>query len=440
MINSINRKIKKMEIKDKPKFFIAISIFLITYLFIIIDLFDRTLVALVGACLMILINIEDQKTAVEEIDFNTIGLLVGMMILVMITKRSGVFEYIAIKLVKIAKGSPKKIMIYLSLATGLLSAILDNVTTVLLIIPITLNISKELNINPIPLIITEVFCSNVGGTGTLIGDPPNIIIGSAVEELTFNKFIINNGPFVLICIVVCVFLFTLRHIKELKTTKELKERIMEIDETELIKDKILLWKCLFVVIVVFVAFMLHSTLHLESATIALTGAVFLLLISKIEVEEILLEVEWNTILFFVGLFILVGGLKSVGAIKMLAEFVLDVTKGKQIPTTFAILWVSAIASAFIDNIPFVTTMVPLIKILGENPNINLTPLWWALSLGACLGGNGTIVGASANVVSCGLAKKQGYKITFKKFLYESFPMMFLTISMATLYLYLAYLL
>jgi len=403
-----------VKIESKPNLYIAISIFLITYLFIILDTFDRTLVALVGACLMILINIINQEDAIKEVDFNTIGLLVGMMILVMITKRSGVFEYIAIKLVKIAKGSPKKIMIYLSLATGLLSALLDNVTTIMLIIPITLNISKELNLNPIPIVITEVFCSNVGGTGTLIGDPPNIIIGSKVG-LSFIEFIINNGPFVLISLVVCIGLFTLRHIKELKTQKELKERIMETDESLLIKDKVLLWKCLFVIVAVFIAFMLHSILHLESATIAITGAVFLLLISNLEVEEILMEVEWNTILFFVGLFILVGGLKSVGAIDMLAEFVLDVTDGNLKLTTFSILWVSALASAFIDNIPFVTTMVPLIKHMGEISEMNLKPLWWALSLGACLGGNGTIVGASANVVACGLTKKQGYKITFKKF-------------------------
>ncbi|ORX80329.1 arsenical pump family protein [Anaeromyces robustus] len=423
---------------SKAELYIAISIFVLTYIFIIIETFDRTVVAVTGAALMILLKIINQESAVEEVDFNTLGLLIGMMILVMITKRSGVFEYVAIKLVKIAKGSPKKIMIYLSLSTGILSALLDNVTTIMLIIPITLNIAEELSINPVPLIITEVFASNVGGTATLIGDPPNIIIGSKVG-LSFTNFIINNGPFVLLSLIISITLFTLRHIKELKTTRDLKEKIMERDEKSLIKDKFLLCKCLLVLGAVFVAFMLHGILGYESATIAMTGAVILLLISNLNVEEILSELEWSTILFFVGLFILVGGLKSVGAINKLAEFVLRITKGHLILTTISILWVSALASAFIDNIPFVTTMIPLIQHMGEISDINLKPLWWALSLGACLGGNGTIVGASANVVACGLSKKQGHKITFKKFLFEAFPMMFLTIAMATLYLYLVYL-
>jgi len=413
-------------LNDTAKLWVSVSIFVITYAFIVLETFDRMVVALSGAVLMILLKIVDQETAIEEVDFNTLGLLVGMMIIVLITKRSGVFEYIAIKLVKFARGSPKKIMIYLSLATGILSAFLDNVTTVMLIIPVTLSIAKELNINPVSIVITEVFASNVGGTATLIGDPPNIIIGSKVK-LTFMDFLINNGPFVFLTLLVTISLFTVRHKKGLKTVKELKERIMEQDEKLLIKDKVLLWKCLAVITVVFAAFILHGILGFESATIALTGAAVLLLISNENVEEILAEIEWSTILFFVGLFILVGGLKEVGVIKKLADYVLQVTKGKEVVATISILWVSAIASAFIDNIPFVTTMVPLIQEMHakscETKCMNVGPLWWALSLGACLGGNGTIVGASANVISAGLTKKQGYKITFKKFLVEAFPMM-----------------
>jgi Na+/H+ antiporter NhaD/arsenite permease-like protein len=360
------------------------------------------------------------------------------MILVLITKRSGLFEYIAVKIVKIAKASPKKIMIYLSLTTGILSALLDNVTTIMLVVPITLNISKELNVNPVPFIITEVFMSNVGGTSTLIGDPPNIIIGSKVNK-TFTDFIINNGPIVLLILLVTVGLFTLRHCKELKTVKELKEKLLETDEKQMIKDKAILWKSLVVLAGVFILFMLHGTLGYESATIALSGAAVLLLISNVDVEEILSEIEWGTILFFVGLFILVGGLKTVGAIDKLAEFVLKLTHGNLVLTAFSVLWVSAFASAFIDNIPFVTTMIPLIIHMGEISNMRLDPLWWALSLGACLGGNGTIVGASANVVAVGLTKKQGHKITFKKFLIEAFPMMILSVSMATVYIYFIYL-
>ena len=418
--------------------YLAILIFLVTYVFIILEKFDRAVVASIGALLMIVLKIITQQSAFSEIDFNTLGLLIGMMILVMITKRSGIFEYIALKLVKIAKASPVKIIIFLSLATGLLSALLDNVTTILLIIPITLSITNDLGLDPIPFIITEVFASNVGGTMTLIGDPPNIIIGSAVG-FTFTDFLVNNGPFVLIALVLTIGLFAFRHRKQLQTTDDKKKQIMDKDETKLIKDKLLLKKSLAVLTMVIVAFLLHGELGYESATIAMLGGIILMLISKMDVEEILSEVEWKTIFFFIGLFILVGGLKSTGAIDKLAELVLRLTGGNLVLTTISILWVSAIASAFIDNIPFVTTMIPLIIHMGAISEMNLTPLWWALSLGACLGGNGTIVGASANVIAVGISEKQGYKITFKKFFKEAFPMMIATIVMATIYLWIAYL-
>lgn len=418
--------------------YLAIAIFLITYLFIILEKFDRTLVAIMGAFSMIILKIMNQKSALAEVDFNTLGLLIGMMILVTITKRSGIFEYISIKLVKVAKANPVRIMIFLSLSTGLLSALLDNVTTIMLIIPITLSISDKLKIDPIPIVITEIFASNVGGTATLIGDPPNIIIGSAVG-LSFSDFIINNGPFVLVTLILTIGLYALRHKKSLTTTDELKKELLKINESELIKDKNLLIKSLCVLFFVFIAFLLHKMFGYESATIAMTGAIVLLLISGVNIEETLACVEWNTIFFFIGLFILVGGLKAVGAIDMLAEYVLKLTGGNLTLTTISILWVSAIASAFIDNIPFVTTMIPLIIHLGAISEMNLNPLWWALSLGACLGGNGTIVGASANVIAAGLSNKQGHKITFRKFLFESFPMMILTIAFATIYLFIKYL-
>ena len=417
---------------------IAVAIFIITYVFIISEKFDRTIVACLGAFFMILLNIINQESAIKEVDFNTLGLLIGMMILVMITKRTGIFEYIAIKLVKIAEGNPVRIIILLSLATGLMSALLDNVTTILLIIPITLSIANDLNINPVPFIITEVFASNVGGTATLIGDPPNIIIGSAVG-LSFSDFIINNGLFVLVALMVTIGLFTVKHVKELKTTDELRAKIMQKDEKKLIKDRVLLKKCAVVLTCVLLAFLLHGTLGYESATIAMFGAIVLLLISKLEVEEILGEVEWKTIFFFIGLFILVGGLKATGAIDKLAECVLKLTGGNLVLTTMSVLLVSAIASAFIDNIPFVTTMIPLIIHMGAISEMNLTPLWWALSLGACLGGNGTIVGASANVIAVGIAEKHDIKITFGKFFKEAFPMMLLTIVMSAIYLFVKYL-
>ena len=417
---------------------LSVVIFLVTYVFIISEKFDRAIVSQIGAFFMILLKIIDQKSAFSDIDFNTLGLLIGMMILVMITKRSGIFEYIAIKLVKIAKANPVKILVLLSITTGFMSAFLDNVTTILLIIPITISITNDLKINPVPFIITEIFESNVGGTGTLIGDPPNIIIGSAVG-FTFKDFLINNGPFVVITLLIVVILYALKHKKELVTTDLLKAEIMKKDEKKLIKDKVLLKKSLIVLTFVLLAFLFHGELGYESATVAMFGGIVLLLISKIQVEEIFKEIEWNTIFFFIGLFILVGGLKSTGAIDMLAEYVLKITNGNLALTTLSILWVSAIASAFIDNIPFVTTMIPLIFHISEVSKMDVNPLWWALSLGACLGGNGTIVGASANVIATGMSEKFGHKITFKKFFAEAFPMMILTVILATIYIWRVYL-
>lgn len=419
---------------------ISVAIFLITYVFIIWEKFDRAIVSLIGAFFMILLKIIDQKSAFAGVDFNTLGLLIGMMILVMVTKRSGIFEYIAIKLVKIAKANPIRILILLSLATGVMSALLDNVTTILLIIPVTINIVKDLKIkSPVPFIITEVFASNVGGTGTLIGDPPNIIIGSAVG-FTFKDFLINNGLFVLIVLVVVVLMYAVKYREEISTEEKLKQDIMKRDEKRLIKDRRLLKKSLCVLALVLLGFLFHGELGYESATIAMFGGILLLMISGLNVEEIFKEIEWNTIFFFIGLFILVGGLKSTGAIDLLAEYVLKITKGNLVLTAVSVLWVSAIASAFIDNIPFVTTMIPLIFHIGQVSGMNINPLWWALSLGACLGGNGTIVGASANVIASGMSKKMGNKeITFKDFFIEAFPMMIFTVFLATIYIWVAYL-
>lgn len=408
-------------------------IFIVAYVIIVWDKFDRTVIALSAAVLMILTRILTQEKAFMEIDYNTLGLLVSMMIIVMITKRSGVFEYIAVKTVKIAKGEPIKIIILLSLITGLLSGVLDNVTTILLIVPVTLSVAKDLHTNPMPFIISEVFASNVGGTATLIGDPPNIMIGSAVG-LSFMDFIKNDAPIALILLFITTYILVLIFKKKLHVSEEAKQQIMRMDERQCIKDFRLLWKSLAVLTMTIIGFILHSVLHFESATVALSGAVLLLLISKIRAEKILHEVEWKTIFFFVGLFIMVGGIKEAGVLNVLAKEAINITHGDLILTTMTILWVSAIASAFIDNIPFVATMIPLIKDMGLISGMNLTPIWWALSLGACLGGNGTIIGASANVVAMGLAEEHGHKITFGKYFKVAFPLMIFTVAISSIYI------
>jgi len=417
---------------------VSSTIFITAYILIIWDKFDRAVIAMSGASLMILFKILSQESAFKEIDFNTLGLLISMMVIVMITKRSGIFEYLAIKTVKIARGEPIIILVLLSVTTGLLSAVLDNVTTILLIIPVTLSITNDLHINPIPFIITEIFASNVGGTATLVGDPPNIMIGSSVG-LSFMDFIKNSAPIAIPMLFMITFIFVLIYRKKLIATCQAKTKIMEMDEKKCIKDRSLLIKSLIILSLTIIGFMLHSVLHYESATIAITGAVALLFISKIRPEKILHEVEWKTIFFFAGLFIMVGGLKEAGVIKILAKNAIDLTQGDLILTTMTILWVSAIASAFLDNIPFVATMIPLIKDMGAMSGMNLTPIWWALSLGACLGGNGTIIGASANVIATGLAEEQGHKITFRNYFKVAFPIMILSIIACSIYLFIFYL-
>ncbi len=417
---------------------VASAIFIVTYVLIVWDKLDRMVVALSGASLMILFKVLTQETAFKEIDFNTLGLLISMMTIVIITRRSGIFEYLAIKAVKAARGEPVKIIVLLSLVTAVLSSVLDNVTTILLIIPVTLSIARDLRINPVPFIISQIFASNVGGTATLVGDPPNIMIGSAVG-ISFMDFVRNNSAVVVVALFLTTYIFVLIYKKKLVASDEAKKSILSVDEISCIKDKRLLVKSLVVLGLTIVGFLLHGVLHYESSTVSIAGAVILMLISGIHVENILKEIEWKTIFFFAGLFILVGGLKETGVIKLLAQGVLDLTQGDPVLTTMAVLWVSAIASAFIDNIPFVATMIPMIKDMGAISGMNLTPLWWALSLGACLGGNGTIIGASANVIAVGIAEENGYSISFKKYFKVAFPIMLLTIVIATIYLYIFYL-
>ena len=411
---------------------IAIVIFLCTVSAIITGKIHNTVAAITGAVLLVLTRILTIEDCVEAVDVDTICILVGMMLTVAVIKNSGIFEYIAIKAAKLAKGRPWPIMVTFIIITALLSGMLDNVTTVLLVGPITLAITNILKVDPVPYIISQIMASNIGGTATLIGDPPNIMIGSAAN-LGFVDFILNTGfaiVFVVIAVLICFYFI---YGKKLFVTNEAIEKIMKLDEKKAIKNRRLMHESIIVVIIVAACFVFHDQLGVESATIAIAAACVMLLIGKQDPEEIILSVEWPTILFFIGLFIVVGGIKKVGIITMLANGLIAVTGGNVMLTMLIILWVSAIVSSFLDNIPFVATLIPLILSM-QSHGMDVTPIWWALSLGACLGGNGTLIGASANVVLSGISKNNGHPITFGQYFKIGFPMMILSIAVCTVFL------
>lgn len=418
----------------------AIIVFLAVYALLILDKFNRAVVSLLGASLVILLGVLDQEKAVAGIDFNTIGLLIGMMIIVAVCQKTGMFQYVAIKSVKIVNGEPWRILVMLGCVTAIISAFLDNVTTVLLVAPLTILMTEEMQIDPYPFLFVEILMSNIGGTATLIGDPPNIMIGSAAD-LNFMDFVKNLAPIVLIVMTSTFAPIYLIYRKRLKVDSHVRERVMQFNERDALRDIPLLKKCLFVLAAVISAFLFQHTFHLEAATIAISGAAILLLITGDELHTTLEKLEWTTIFFFAGLFIVVRGLDEAGVIKILAQELIKATSGNLAVTTIAILWVSAIASAFVDNIPFVATMIPLIKEIGVEMGGHeaIMPLWWALSLGACLGGNGTLIGASANVVVAGIAGKAGHHFRFMEFMKLAFPIMLLSIALSTIYLYLRYL-
>ncbi|MGS0764878.1 SLC13 family permease [Syntrophomonas curvata] len=416
-------------------FWLAVIIFLMAYAMIIVEKVHRTIIALVGATVVIALGLITQEEAVRAIDFNTIGLLVGMMIIVGITRRSGLFGYLAVKSARLAKGRPINILIALGFITAVLSALLDNVTTVLLIVPVTYVLTDRLDISPIPFLFTEIICSNIGGTATLIGDPPNIMIGSATG-LGFMDFIANMALPAIVILLITIVILALWYRKDLFADDDKIKSIMELDEMEYIKDWGILKKSLIILGLTILGFFLHQTLHLESATVALLGAAFLMLITAEEPEDVLMLVEWPVIFFFLGLFVLVGSLEANGVIEALATKSLEVSGGNLPLTGMLILWMSAIASAFVDNIPFVATMIPLLQSVGQASAMPMESLWWALALGACLGGNGTLIGASANITVVGIAERHGNIIKFIDFLKVGFPLMILSVIIANIYLYL----
>ncbi|WP_031407417.1 ArsB/NhaD family transporter [Geobacillus vulcani] len=433
-------------VSNVPYYF-AIAVFLVTYAIIISEKIHRAVIALLGAALMVIFGIVDtEKAFTHHIEWGTITLLIGMMILVGITSKSGFFQYMAIKAAKLAKGSPVRILVMLSLLTGLLSAFLDNVTTVLLVVPVTFSITRMLHVNPVPYLISEVLLSNIGGTATLIGDPPNIMIGSANKHLDFNAFLFNLTPIVVLIAIVTVALLAFVYRKQLQTDPALIQKLMELRDADYIQDAKLMRKSVAVLGLTILGFILHSAIHVDAAVIALAGAVVLMLIAvpEHEIEDVFHSIEWGTIFFFAGLFVLVGGLVDIGLIKALAEKTLDVTGGDISTAAYFILWLSGIASATIDNIPFVATMIPLIQDMAvgmglspDSPQIDV--LWWALSLGACLGGNGTLIGASANVIVAGIASREGHGFTYMDFLKIGAPLTLIALLLSHGYLWLRYL-
>ena len=411
---------------------VAVAVFLIVILLIITERVHRTAAAMAGAMVLILTGVMSADKALSYIDFNTIGVLVGMMIFVAIVRQSGMFEYIAVRAAKAVHGDPWKIMVAFTLITAVLSAILDNVTTVLLVGPMSIAIARMLKIDPVPFLMGQILASNVGGTATLIGDPPNIMIGSAAH-LSFMDFLENTGFAVLFILVVLILLMKIVYEKKIELGTVDTGAIEKLDPSKSITNRALMKKGIIVLICVIVGFMFHDKLGIESSVIALTAAAVMLIIGREDVNEAIQDVEWTTILFFMSLFVVVGGLTETGIIKELASKIIDATNGHPIVTMLVLLWASALLSSILDNIPFVATLIPLILAMQAD-GIDVTSFWWAISLGACLGGNGTMIGASANVVLSDISTKHGYPITFKSYLKVGMPFMLLSIVISTVFL------
>ena len=411
---------------------VAVAVFLTVILLIITERVHRTAAAMAGAMVLILTGVMSADKALSYIDFNTIGVLVGMMIFVAIVRRSGMFEYIAVRAAKAVHGDPWKIMVAFTLITAVLSAILDNVTTVLLVGPMSIAIARMLKIDPVPFLMGQILASNVGGTATLIGDPPNIMIGSAAH-LSFMDFLENTGFAVLFILVVLILLMKIVYEKKIELGTVDTGAIEKLDPSKSITNRALMKKGIIVLICVIVGFMFHDKLGIESSVIALTAAAVMLIIGREDVNEAIQDVEWTTILFFMSLFVVVGGLTETGIIKELASKIIDATNGHPMVTMLVLLWASALLSSILDNIPFVATLIPLILAMQAD-GIDVTSFWWAISLGACLGGNGTMIGASANVVLSDISTKHGYPITFKSYLKVGMPFMLLSIVISTVFL------
>lgn len=426
---------------------VSASLLILAYIFIALERIPKVTIALLGGALTIVLGLVSQTKALGDginphyfinfIDFNVIFLLVSMMVIVSITTRSGVFNWIANEFLKFTKGHPVKVLCALGLFTAVTSAFLDNVTTVILIMPITFAIAKKLDIDPIPFLLTEIFSSNIGGTATLIGDPPNIIIGSA-GGLSFIDFIKELTPVILVIMSVVLTILAFIFRKKLHASQDKMDEVAKIDNSHTITDKALMIRSTLILALVILGFMLHDVTHIETCVVAMLGASILLIFEK--PNEILQDVEWNTIFFFIGLFIIIGGLEASGGIKLMAEWILKVTQGSQAATSMIILWASGVISGIIDNIPYTATMAPMLVEIEKTMGATYAyPLWWALSLGACLGGNMTIIGAAANVIVSENAAKSGHPISFMRFLKYGVGVVAISLLISTAYIYLRFL-
>jgi Na+/H+ antiporter NhaD/arsenite permease-like protein len=415
---------------------LAGGIFVITYAVIVSERIHRTLAALLGGMLMVLLGVVDQADAFLAVDLNVIFLLAGMMMIAYVMGETGIFQWLAVQAVRFGRGDPVAVMLIIAVITAVASALLDNVTVVVLIAPVALFIAANLEVNPVPFLITEVMASNIGGAATLIGDPPNILIGSEAG-LSFAAFLVNMGPPVVVTLAGTLVIFIRQFGSQMSVTPERREMVLRMRTKGLISEPVLLVKTLVILGLVLIGFFLHSWLHLQPATIALSGATLLLLWTRSDPQKVYENIEWTTLLFFVGLFITVEALVHVGIIDRIAKGLLSLTAGNLNVTTFFILWFSAIASGIVDNIPYTATMIPVIKDLAEVMRVE--PLWWALALGADLGGNLTLVGASANVVVANLAERSGYRLSFVQFLRYGSVVVLLSLLVASFWLWVRYL-
>ena len=416
---------------------IAAAVFLVTYALIATERADRTVVALAGGVLMIVLGVVDQQEAFRAIDLNVILLLAAMMVIAGILRGTGFFQWVAIRAVRLSRGSPLMLLVALATVTAVLSAFLDNVTTVVLVAPVTLYVAAAIGVSPMPFLISQILASNIGGAATLIGDPPNILIGSAAG-LGFDAFILNVAPVIVVIFLVFLWM-TRRSFGPALAGHTTGEELLEaLDAEQVIEDHGLLVRALVVLGGTIVGFFVGAAFGLEPATVALAGATALLLVSGVDPAAALREVEWSTIAFFVGLFVLVEGVVAAGWVDAAAEWLVTVTAGDQTLTTIGLLWLSGIASGLVDNIPYTATMIPVVHALGD-AGLRTDPLWWALSLGACLGGNATIVGASANVVTAGMAARAGHPIGFRSFARYGIPVVVVSLAISTAYLWLRYL-
>ncbi|NJE09050.1 transporter [Thermococcus sp. M39] len=417
---------------------IAIAVFLFTYALVVSERIHRAVAAMLGASVILFLKIVPWEEVPKYLDLNTLFLLMGMMIIVNTARNSGLFEYVAIKTAKLAHGSPIRVLLLFSVVTAIVSSVLDNVTTVLLLTPMLLYISRLMDLNPVPFLLSEIFASNIGGTATLIGDPPNIMIGSAAK-LSFNEFLINMGPIAAVDLIATVLIIYLAYNNALKVTPKkkvmIKQTLRGLNEKAAIRDIRLFRKSVAIIIFVVALFFFHDKLGIEPAVVALLGASLILLWTREDPEGIFEKIEWPALFFFGGLFIIVGALEETGTIAKVAEWVLTHihTQGQAL---LVITWFSAFSSAIVDNIPLTAAMIPLIKHMGAS--MNVYPLWWALSLGACLGGNGTAIGASANVVVIGIAEREGIKITFGEFLKVGMVIMVVTVAIGVGILWIRY--